>query len=114
MWGVANDLYLHQWQFPLSPGAGSKMCNKSEQLPCMGIDLMASWLDLPQCRNDSPLQYVFMGSSGTFSRLHADNGGLVITIAPIVGEKECVLVHRDDHHCLYHGEVRATWVGREE
>ena len=46
-----------------------------------------------------------MGSSGTFSRLHADNGGLVITIAPIVGRKECVLVHRDDHHCLYHGEA---------
>ena len=37
------------------------------------------------------------------SRLHKDPGGLAISIAPLVGEKECVLVHRDDgQQCLYH------------
>ncbi|KAK1744924.1 chromodomain-containing protein [Skeletonema marinoi] len=31
-----------------------------------------------------------------------DPGGLEISIAPISGQKECVLVHRDDSRCLYH------------
>ena len=105
-WGKSSELYLHQWQFTLSLSAGTKMCNKNSPLPFMGIDLLSSWLDLPQLNHDNPLQYIFMGSKGTFSRLHQDNGGLVITIAPIVGEKEAVMVHRDDHMCLYHGEVR--------
>jgi len=107
-WGKSSELYLHQWQFTLSMEAGAKMCNKNTPLPFFGIDLLSSWLDLPQCKNDNPLQYLFMGSSGTFSRLHQDNGGLCITISPIVGEKEAVMVHRDDHMCLYHGEVNVN------
>ena len=35
------------------------------------------------------------------SKLHNDPGGLDILIAPIVGEKECILVHRDDRGLLY-------------
>ena len=47
-----------------------------------------------------------MGNEETMSRMHKDPGGLAITIAPIVGEKECVLVHRDDGNtCLYHLEA---------
>jgi hypothetical protein len=46
-----------------------------------------------------------MGTAGTYSKLHQDNGGLAITISPIVGSKEVVMVHRDDHMCLYYGEA---------
>ena len=96
--------YLHQWQFPLSDTAGGKLCHQNNPLPneIMGEDLLKYWLDLPQCKLDSPLQYIFMGDADTHSRLHKDPGGLEISIAPITGEKECVLVHRDDSHCLYH------------
>lgn len=101
----ASNLYLHQWQFPLSDTAGRKLCHQSNPLPkgIMGEDLLRYWLDLPQCKLDSPLQYIFMGREDTLSKLHRDPGGLEISIAPIVGEKECVLVHRSDgSNCLYH------------
>ena len=100
----AAKFYLHQWQFPLSDTAGVKLCHQNNPLPneIMGEDLLKYWLDLPQCKLDSPLQYIFMGNADTHSRLHKDPGGLEISIAPITGEKECVLVHRDDSHCLYH------------
>lgn len=99
-----SSLYLHQWQFPLSDTAGRKLCHHNNPLPkgVMGEDLLRYWLDLPQCQKDSPLQYIFMGREDTLSKLHKDPGGLDISIAPIVGEKECVLVHRDDgSNCLY-------------
>mmetsp|Transcript_20974 Transcript_20974/g.45477 ORF Transcript_20974/g.45477 Transcript_20974/m.45477 type:complete len:674 (+) Transcript_20974:316-2337(+) len=101
----ASNLYLHQWQFPLSDTAGRKLCHHNNPLPkgIMGEDLLKYWLDLPQCKLDSPLQYIFMGREDTLSKLHRDPGGLAISIAPIVGKKECVLVHRDDgSNCLYH------------
>lgn len=99
-----SSLYLHQWQFPLSDTAGRKLCHHNNPLPkgVMGEDLLRYWLDLPQCQKDSPLQYIFMGREDTLSKLHKDPGGLEISIAPIVGEKECVLVHRDDgSNCMY-------------
>ena len=102
---TSPNLYLHQWQFPLSDTAGRKLCHKNNPLPreIMGEDLLKFWLDLPQCKFDSPLQYIFMGREDTLSKLHKDPGGLDISIAPIVGEKECVLVHRaDGSNCLYH------------
>jgi hypothetical protein len=102
---TAANFYLHQWQFPLSDTAGRKLCHQNNPLPSgiMGEDLLKYWLDLPQCRLDSPLQYIFMGREDTLSKLHKDPGGLEISIAPIVGQKECVLVHRDDgSNCLYH------------
>ena len=78
--------------------AGGKLCHKSTPLPneIMGDDLLKYWLDLSQCKGDSPLQYIFMGREDTHSKLHKDPGGLEISIAPITGQKECVLVHRDD------------------
>jgi Chromo (CHRromatin Organisation MOdifier) domain/Cupin-like domain len=103
--GSGTRLYLHQWQFPLSDTAGRKLCHQNNPLPndILGEDLLKYWLDLPQCKGDSPLQYIFMGREETMSKLHRDNGGLAISIAPIVGEKECVLVHRSDGaNCLYH------------
>jgi hypothetical protein len=102
---TAPKLYLHQWQFPLSDTAGRKLCHQNNSFPngILGEDLLKYWLDLPQCQSDSALQYLFMGKEGTLSKLHKDNGGLAISIAPIVGEKECVLVHRlDGGVCFYH------------
>ena len=102
-------LYLHQWQFPLSDTAGRKLCHQNNPLPndILGEDLLKYWLDLPQCKGDSSLQYLFMGVEGTMSKLHRDNGGLAISIAPIVGEKECVLVHRSDGAlCFYHLDAK--------
>ena len=101
-----QTLYLHQWQFPLNEVAGRKLCHQSQPLPnsIFGEDLHKYWLD--RVPNDSSLQYLFMGNEETMSRMHKDPGGLAITIAPIVGEKECVLVHRDDGNtCLYHLEA---------
>mmetsp|Transcript_15960 Transcript_15960/g.17726 ORF Transcript_15960/g.17726 Transcript_15960/m.17726 type:complete len:600 (-) Transcript_15960:387-2186(-) len=101
----SNDsLYLHQWQFPLSESAGKKLCHKNNPLPnnILGDDLLKYWLDLSQCKYDSPLQYIFMGGEDTMSKLHCDNGGLEISIAPIIGRKECILVHRlDGESCFY-------------
>jgi len=99
-----DSLYLHQWQFPLSKSAGKKLCHKNNPLPnnILGTDLLKYWLDLSQCKYDSPLQYIFMGRADTMSKLHCDNGGLEISIAPIIGQKECILVHRlDGDSCLY-------------
>jgi hypothetical protein len=98
-----KGLYLHQWQFPMSETAASKLCGQGNcaTLPndIFHEDLLQYWLD----KKDNPFQYIFMGDEGTFSKLHKDNGGLEITIAPIVGQKECVLVHRlDGADCLYH------------
>ena len=98
-----TSLYLHQWQFPLSESACRKFCHKNVPLPnhILGEDLLKYWLD--RVKLDSPLQYIFMGKADTMSKLHKDAGGLAISIAPITGEKECVLVHRDDGPaCLYH------------
>ena len=99
-------LYLHQWQFPLSVEAGKKLCHQNTPLPnkILGEDLLKYWLD--RVKLDSPLQYLFMGKADTMSKIHRDNGGLAISIAPITGEKECILVHRDDGHaCLYNNQA---------
>lgn len=101
-----QTLYLHQWQFPLNEAMVPKLCHQSKPLPnsIFGEDLHKYWLD--RVPNDCPLQYLFMGNEQTMSKMHKDPGGLAITIAPIVGEKECVLVHRDDGNtCLYHLEA---------
>ncbi|KAH8052335.1 hypothetical protein JL720_14972 [Aureococcus anophagefferens] len=57
-------------------------------------DLLVHWLE--RTRGASPLQYLFMGSGGTNSKLHVDPGGLDLVIAPLVGWKEVTLVHRED------------------
>ncbi|GMH49205.1 hypothetical protein TrRE_jg12595 [Triparma retinervis] len=97
-----NSLYLHQWQFPLSNTAASKLCTpSSSSLPCLGVNLVKFF----SAEFINPFQYLFMGTAGTFSKLHQDNGGLAILISPIVGQKDVVMVHRDDHQSLYHGEA---------
>jgi hypothetical protein len=104
----AHMFYLHQWQFPLSETAKGNLCGRGRSVPLpneiMGEDLLQFYLeDL----KDNPFQYIFMGHEGTMSKLHSDNGGLEISIAPIVGEKECVLVHRSDgENCLYNLDAR--------
>ena len=99
---VTKSIYLHQWQFPTSETAAKKFCGKDKCVPLpnniFNEDILQHWLD----RKDNPFQYIFMGDTDTMSRLHKDNGGLEITIAPLVGEKECVLAHRSDgESCLY-------------
>lgn len=54
---------------------------------------------------DSPFQYIFMGARDTFSRLHRDRGGMSILIAPIIGQKEVIMCHRDDGRLLYYGSA---------
>uniref|UniRef100_A0A7S1BU11 JmjC domain-containing protein n=1 Tax=Corethron hystrix TaxID=216773 RepID=A0A7S1BU11_9STRA len=101
-WRKCNSQkYLHQWQFPLSEGAGGRLCRRSRPLPVLDEDMLSSWLDLPQCSGDSPLQYLFMGAKQTYTEIHRDNGGLDILIAPLYGKKECTLVHRDDSQYIY-------------
>ena len=86
--------YLHQWQFPLSKTAVPKLCYRCDPPPCLDEDLLKHWLDI--CLGDNPLQYLFMGEASTSSKLHIDPGGLDLLIAPIIGEKQVTLVHRDD------------------
>jgi hypothetical protein len=104
----AHMFYLHQWQFPLSETAKGNLCGRGRSIPLpndvMGEDLLQFYLEDLQ---DNPFQYIFMGHEGTMSKLHSDNGGLEVSIAPIVGEKECVLVHRSDgESCLYDLDAR--------
>jgi Cupin-like domain len=93
-----DQIYMQQWQFTSSPVA-EILCGDDDCKPpdVLHEDLVSHWLK----DSGNPYQYLFMGSSGTMSKLHKDPGGLDILIAPIVGEKECVLVHRDDDKYLY-------------
>lgn len=101
------DLYLHQWQFPASDTAVAKLCGPGKNNPIphhiLGEDLLKYWWDKQKWGQDNYYQYLFMGRAGTRSKLHRDPGGLLISIAPIVGIKEVTLVHRSDGpSCLYH------------
>jgi hypothetical protein len=93
-----DQIYMQQWQFTSSPVA-EILCGDDDCRPpdVLEEDLLSYWLN----DGGNPYQYLFMGSTGTMSKLHKDPGGLDILIAPIVGEKECVLVHRDDGKYLY-------------
>jgi len=108
-WAQPSSLYLHQWQFLVSSSKKtvSKLCNRNTALPILGgEDLLQYWCDKDRFQGDNPFQYLFMGRAGTMSNLHVDKGGLMITIAPIVGQKEVVLVHRaDGPTSLYHLEA---------
>lgn len=108
-----GDLYLHQWQYPkdASVDAKNKLCYTGNYNPLpnniLGEDLLQYYEDPEVCNGDNPNQYLFMGRQNTNSKLHSDPGGLAITIAPIVGKKEVVLVHRaDGNSCLYGLEAR--------
>jgi hypothetical protein len=99
------SLYMHQWLFTASETAVPKLCGEGKCAPLpnaiLGEDLLRYWYNKERCNGDSPYQYLFMGNTGTMSKLHKDSGGYLISIAPIVGQKEVVLVHRDDASSLY-------------
>jgi Cupin-like domain len=99
------SLYMHQWLFTASETAVPKLCGEGKCVPLpnaiLGEDLLRYWYNKERCHGDSPYQYLFMGNTGTMSKLHKDSGGYLISIAPIVGQKEVVLVHRDDASSLY-------------
>jgi hypothetical protein len=65
----------------------------------LGDDLLNFWVDA--CEGESPLQYLFMGRANTATNMHSDLGGLGVIIAPILGEKEVTMVHRDDSSIVY-------------
>lgn len=92
-------IYMQQWQFTNSNKVANDLLEDDECSPpaVLHNDLLSYWLN----DGGNPFQYLFMGSTGTMSKMHKDPGGLEILIAPIVGEKECVLVHRDDGEYLY-------------
>jgi hypothetical protein len=99
-----SDYYMHQWQFPLTPRAAKLMCYKNVDLPVVGDNILTYWLDV--VRGDNPLQYLFMGHKTTMSRMHCDPGGLDITIAPIVGVKKVIMLHKsagklDSSHSMH-------------
>ena len=100
---TGDHIYMQQWQFTSSPVA-ELLCGDDDCRPpdVLHEDLLSHWLK----DNGNPYQYLFMGSSGTMSKLHKDPGGLDILIAPIIGEKECILVHRDDERYLYGGRAK--------
>ena len=96
-----SHFYLHQWQFSNEDRASAQMCvgkRKSVPLP---NDIVQEDLAEIVYEGISPYQYLFWGGRESMSRLHNDPGGLDITIAPIIGEKECIMVHREDEHYLY-------------
>lgn len=106
-WEKGNDsAYLHQWQFPTSPGAYKMLKKGCETLDVLGKNLLHHWLDTVE--DDSPLQYLFMGAAGTYSKMHQDSGGLDITIAPVVGQKEVTIIHQHDHFFLPNGSIQLT------
>jgi hypothetical protein len=103
---TSSELYLHQWQFGMSASA---RCTIDELSRKSGV----GELSLPQCLgqdhldgvfeefdSQNPYQYLFCGPGGTWTPMHQDPGGLAILIAPITGEKELTLVHRDDGYMV--------------
>eukprot|EP01035_Chromulina_nebulosa_P018222 gene18222-23890_t len=46
-----------------------------------------------------------MGATNTYTKLHRDTGGLTILIAPVIGDKEVILCHRDDGRLINYGET---------
>ena len=99
---MSSQLYLHQWQFGMSESARRVVNKLSEQsgvgevsLPsCLGRDHIDGVFEEFDGKN--PYQYLFCGPCGTWTPMHTDPGGLAILIAPVSGEKELTLVHRDD------------------
>eukprot|EP00934_Nitzschia_sp_Nitz4_P000592 Nitzschia sp. Nitz4//scaffold216_size36101//2156//4709//NITZ4_007773-RA/size36101-processed-gene-0.0-mRNA-1//1//CDS//3329542170//592//frame0 len=98
-----NKVYMQQWQFPNSLTAAQTLnVNQSCHVFPNNIlqeDLLPFWLN----QGCNPYQYLFMGDTDTCSRLHKDPGGLEIFIAPIVGQKECTMVHREDGGFCFYG-----------
>jgi Cupin-like domain/Chromo (CHRromatin Organisation MOdifier) domain len=99
-------LYLHQWQFPLKEEAKSKLCGNKCHNPLPNNIFGEDLLSHDQLDRVNMLQYIFMGREETVSNMHRDLGGLDITIAPIVGEKEAIMVHRSDGVCISHLEAK--------
>jgi hypothetical protein len=102
---TTRRLYLHQWQFPCTE-AKSKLCydNCHNPIPynIFGEDLLVH----DEEDRVNMLQFIFMGREETVSNMHRDLGGLDISIAPIVGAKEAIMVHRSDGVCISHLEAK--------
>jgi len=99
--GGTSALYLHQWQFPSSEtGAKLKLCGHNNHIPLPEHILGDNLLRYYDEDDTNPFQYLFMGREDTFTKMHADPGGFLVSIAPIVGEKEVTLAHRADGECL--------------
>ena len=102
----SSKLYLHQWQFGMSASARyviDKLSRRSGvgdvSLPeCLGQDHLDGVFE--EFGSKNPYQYLFCGPGGTWTPIHRDPGGLAILIAPITGEKEVTLVHRDDGYMI--------------
>jgi hypothetical protein len=71
----SNQLYLHQWQFPLgSHNARERLCNQNDPMGILGLDLLQFWgnsvNDMKSgsqlSQMDMPFQYIFMGGKNTF------------------------------------------------
>ena len=113
-----KQLYLHQWQFAMSASARQIFSRLSQQsghgsisIPsCLSHDLLSEVFE--EFGGDNPYQYLFWGPCGTWTPMHHDPGGLAILIAPITGEKEITLVHRDDSQMVGDSWKTAESLGR--
>lgn len=76
------------------------MLRKVSLPPCLTPDLLQLWSD-----EDNPYQYLFMGSKGTQTPLHQDQGGLAVLITCLSGHKAVTMVHRDDASRLNNGNA---------
>eukprot|EP00939_MAST-03C_sp_MAST-3C-sp1_P000907 g907.t1 len=99
---VDKGMYLHQWQYMTSRSGRKRLkdaCNRVTGLgDILEHDILSHWVkSSPKGRaTHNPLQYIFMGNETTGTHIHRDNGGLCIMIAPVVGEKEVITMHRAD------------------
>ena len=103
-----SQTYLHQWQFALknykdSPRiVDSLLWRTSAALQlghCIGKDMLGYYIANKNSGTTfNPMQYIFMGNESTGTHLHRDNGGLAIMIGVVVGEKEVIMMHRNDGH----------------
>lgn len=104
-----SQTYLHQWQFALKNYSEDKKTVESllwrttaalQLGHCLGKDMLSYYVAY-KGNGDmtfNPMQYIFMGNESTGTHLHRDNGGLAILIGVVMGEKEVIMMHRDDGH----------------
>ena len=103
-----SQTYLHQWQFALknyrdAPQVVESLLWRTNAALALGHCIGKDMLGYYVANKDSgatfnPMQYIFMGNESTGTHLHRDNGGLAIMIGVVVGEKEVIMMHRNDGH----------------
>ena len=115
-----NYPYLAQWQFgaeiidndnPEEDFQDQGLKSLHWRLSTVPVDVVGT--DFFSINGVNPYQYLFIGGSGTSSKIHNDLGGMTIFLIGMVGEKSVTLIHRDDEHMLYGMEARKNGLMEE-